>query len=65
MRTYSNYSNPIKIPNIDYFRELYSSKYNPPLVDLDYYRVQICKKVSPNSFPNFRLPDGLHKSYNW
>lgn len=48
----------LKIPNIDYFRELYSSEYNPPLVNLDYYRVQICKKVSPNSFPNFMLPDG-------
>lgn len=48
----------IKIPNIDYFRELYSSEYNPPLVYLDYHRVQICKKVSPNSFPNFMLPDG-------
>ena len=52
----------IKIPNIDYFRELYSSEYNPPLVDLDYYRVQICKQVSPNSFPNFMLPDGATRA---
>jgi len=52
----------VRIPNIEYFRELYSSEYNPPLVDLDYYRVQICKQVSPNSFPNFMLPDGATRA---
>lgn len=52
----------IKIPSIDFFKGLYSSEYNPPLVDLDYYRVQICKQVSPNSFPNFMLPDGATRA---
>ncbi|MCD6513891.1 MAG: hypothetical protein J7L07_03105 [Candidatus Odinarchaeota archaeon] len=52
----------IKIPNIDCFRELHSLEYHPPLVDLDYFRVQICKQVSPNSFPNFMLPDGATRA---
>ncbi|MDF2953056.1 MAG: hypothetical protein OD816_000301 [Thermodesulfobacterium sp.] len=52
----------VRIPNIEYFRELYSSEYNPPLVDLDYYRVQICKQVNPGSFPNFILPDGATRA---
>jgi hypothetical protein len=55
-----------KIPNIDYiveyFQDLYSGQYNPPLVDLDYHRVQICKEVSPKSTPNFMLPDGVTRA---
>ena len=56
----------VKIPNIDYFveyfKDLYSGQYNPPLVDLDYHRVQICKEVSPKSTPNFILPDGATRA---
>jgi len=37
---------------------LLTSTYNPPLIDLDYFRVRICKAVSPNHFPNFIMPDG-------
>jgi hypothetical protein len=54
-----------KIPNIDYLithLELYLDKYNPPLTDLDYHRVQICKKISPTSTPNFMLPDGATRA---
>lgn len=48
----------IKIPNIDYFRELYSLEYNPPLINLDYYRMKISKKFDPYSVPTFMFPDG-------
>ena len=38
--------------------DLLISKYNPPIIDLDYCRVEICRLVSPKHFPNFILPDG-------
>ena len=52
----------IKIPKIDILKEFYATGYNPPLVDLDYYRVQVCKEVSPGSSPNFILPDGATRA---
>lgn len=52
----------IKIPRIDILKEIYTTGYNPPLVDLDYYRVQVCKEVSPGSSPNFMLPDGATRA---
>lgn len=52
----------MNIPDVDFLRKLYPSKYSPPLTDLDYYRVQTCKKISPNSLPNFVLPDGVTRA---
>lgn len=43
-------------------QELLQFKYNPPLVDLDYYRVQICTQVRPDATPNFIMPDGATRA---
>ena len=58
------YSQKVVIPeNIEHIlKNGFSNKeflnYNPPLVDLDYYRVQTCKQIFPSSFPNFIFSDG-------
>ena len=51
----------VNFPKIDALETSFST-YNPPLVDLDYYRVQACKTASPGSFPNFILPDGITRA---
>lgn len=40
------------------FSDILGSTYNPPLTDLDYFRVRICKEISPKHTANFILPDG-------
>jgi hypothetical protein len=54
---------PLSLPDISrLFPELVSFKYNPPLVDLDYYRVQICLQIRPGMTPNFIMPDGATRA---
>lgn len=43
-------------------RNILASPYNPPLIDLDYFRVKICRSVSPSHFPNFIMPDGATRA---
>jgi hypothetical protein len=52
----------IPFPNIAKLKELCFSEYNPPLVDLDYYRVQICSKVNSKSWGCFMFSDGITRS---
>jgi len=54
-------SHGVPIPSksvYEVLKNIQASPYNPPLIDLDYFRVRVCKLVSPGRFPNFILPDG-------
>lgn len=49
---------PITIPNLSGL----ISEYNPPIVDLDSYRIQLAKKARPDVFPSFVMADGSSRT---
>ena len=59
--TSTKFDAPITVMS-EILKNLLTSTYNPPLIDLDYFRVKICKSVSPNHLPNFIMPDGATRS---
>jgi len=58
----SSTGQPVTLPNISNLLSGYNPEYNPPVIDLDGYRIEIFERISPNSFPNFIMPDGTTRA---